>query len=356
LPGFAAKKAGMAAVLAVLAAGVGVPTTATAVTAPTTLKVASFNVMSVAAKPYGSLKPWKDRRAAVVSTIMSNKPDVLGVQEATASLYYKPQLVSGDHQFLDLRNGLVSAGGNYKLTNSYAFNCVDHNTDYKCVKQYRGASGGQRILYNADRIELVSQGSVDYTSQQSPTEKPRGVAYAVLKHKSNGAKFFVANTHLANEPESVLLAQWKQLISTVKSKAGTLPVVILGDFNTSKWNAAAGEMLPAMRTAGFGDVLNSTYNVLRPNPVRALSIAQNGWINSFNKGSRDVKTFSYWDKKDVPGKGIDWVFASNSLGAPFRPITTWSEPTSPCPASEPANSDIRRVSPSPSRAPGAVRH
>lgn len=299
-----------------LAAAVAVPPPANAVTAQTNLKVASFNVMSVAAKPYGALKPWKDRRAAVVSTVLRDKPDVLGVQEATASLYYKPQLVSGDHQFLDLRNGLVSAGGNYRLTNSYAFNCVNSNTDYKCVKQYRGASGGQRILYNADRIELVSQGSVDFAQQASTTEPARGIAWAVLKHKSNGARFFVANTHLANSPETVLVAQWKQLASVVKTKAGTLPVVVLGDFNTSKWNATAAEMLPAMRTAGFGDVLNSTYNVLRPNPPRALSIAQNGWINSFNNGSRDVKTFSYHSSRDVPGKGIDWVFATNSLRVP----------------------------------------
>lgn len=314
----------VAGVLAALAPSAGTASAAT----PPTLKIASFNVMSVAAQPYGALKPWKDRRAAVVKTIMTDKPDVLGVQEATASLAYKDRLVSGDHQFLDLRNGLVSAGGNYKLTNSYAFNCVNANTSYKCVKQYRGASGGQRILYNADRVELVSQGSLDYAQQASTTEPPRGVAWAVLRLKANGREFFFADTHLANSPETVLVAQWKQLASYVKTKAAGRPTVVVGDFNTSKWNATSSEMLPAMRAAGFGDVLNSQYQVLRPNPARALSIAQKGWVHSFNNGSRDVKTFSYYASRDVPGKQIDYVFATNSLVVPnhrvvlpFDPVT-----------------------------------
>jgi endonuclease/exonuclease/phosphatase family metal-dependent hydrolase len=276
------------------------------------LRVASFNVLGVSAGTTGSLKSWKERRSAVVATIMGDKPDVLGVQEVNPSSYWKSRLVSGDNQYFDLRNGLNRAGGNYKLTNAYAFNCVNASTMNKCVRKYRGASGAQRILYNADRVSLVSQGSVKY-AKQAGTKDPRYMAWAVLKLKSNGSRFLFVNTHLANDPESVLVAQWKQLTSWVKDHAHGRPVVVVGDFNTSKWNSTAKEMLPAMKRAGFGDVLNQEYRVLRPDPPRARSIAEAGWLWSYNEGSKDVRKYSYHDARDVPGKGIDWIFATNSL-------------------------------------------
>jgi endonuclease/exonuclease/phosphatase family metal-dependent hydrolase len=276
------------------------------------LRVASFNVLGVSASTTGSLKSWKERRSAVVATIMGDKPDVIGVQEVNPSTYWEPKLVSGDNQYYDLRNGLNRAGGNYRLTNAYGFNCVNAATMNKCVRKYRGASGAQRILYNADRISLVSQGSVKY-ARQAGDKDPRYLAWAVLKQRSSGKKFLFVNTHLANEPESVLLAQWKQLRSWVADHAEGRPVVVVGDFNTSKWNTTAREMLPAMKRAGFGDVLGQEYRVLRPDPLRARSIVDSGWVWSYNEGSKNVRNYSYYEDRDVPGKGIDWIFATNSL-------------------------------------------
>lgn len=290
------------------------------------LRVASFNIRSVSLSPSGSVKSWKDRRAAVVSTIMSDRPDVLGVQEANPSRHWKSRLVSGDNQFQDLRNGLNAAGGNYRLTNSWAFNCVNAATNYNCTPKARGASGGQRILYNADRVGLVSQGAVKYAKQEAGAE-PRYLVWAVLQLKSNGSRFYFVNTHLADSPEAVLLAQWKGLVGWVKSHAAGRPVVVVGDFNTSKWNYTAQSMLPAMKQAGFGDVLNSEYKELRPSPLRARDMV-NGWVNTYNGGSRDLRTFSYFDRRDIPGKGIDWVFASNHLAVPQYKVVLRFDPLS----------------------------
>ena len=291
---------------------------ATAVASATgTLRVASFNIQSVATdRTSGAQKPWKSRRSAVVSTILGERPDVLGVQEANPSPSFASHLVNGDNQFLDLRNGLNSAGGNYKLTNAYAFNCVNARTNYKCVKKSRGASHSERILYNADTIELVSQGAVKYASQSS--SEPRYLAYAVLRQKSTGKKFYFADTHLASSPASTTVAQWKGLVSWVKGHAAGLPVIVVGDFNTQKRMPNAKEMLPAMRRAGFGDVLNQEYMV---NPIaapRAQSTVA-GWANTFNYESKDVTTYSpYTTRREKAGDNIDWVFATNSL-----PVLQW---------------------------------
>jgi hypothetical protein len=89
-------------------------------------------------------------------------------------------------------------------------------------------------------------------------------------------------------------------------------VVVTGDFNTSKFSAAAQTMLPAMKSAGFGDVMNQEFEVNPPRNPRAETVV-NGWINSFNDWRRFVGDYAYEDRKDKVGNGIDWVFATNAL-------------------------------------------
>ena len=42
----------------------------------------------------------------------------------------------------------------------------------------------------------------------------------------------------------------------------------------------------------------------------------NGWMNSCNHLTRDVRVFGYVDQRDKIGNGIDYVFASNWLKVP----------------------------------------
>ena len=71
-------------------------------------------------------------------------------------------------------------------------------------------------------------------------------------------------------------------------------------------------MLPAMKAAGFGDVMNQQYQVNPPVSPRA-EVVVNGWINSFNDYRRDITPYSYSTNHAKVGNGIDWVFATNSL-------------------------------------------
>ena len=88
--------------------------------------------------------------------------------------------------------------------------------------------------------------------------------------------------------------------------------VAVGDFNVHKFSPMAATMLPAMKNAGMGDVLNQAYQV-NPSTGGRAKVLINGWINTVNHLNRDVRTFSYSTNTKLTGNNIDWVFATNSL-------------------------------------------
>jgi endonuclease/exonuclease/phosphatase family metal-dependent hydrolase len=280
------------------------------------IRAASFNVMTVTGDQTSGVRtPWANRRSTVVSQIMGEHPDVLGVQEVDQSYTRSAQLVDGATQYFDLLNGLNDAGGTYALTNTKSYNCVKPETSYNCVYQDQGASGGNRIYYNTRTLELVRQGS--YAFQAVYQNQKDFLPWAVLRVKETGTEFLFVTAHLCPPDRTVRVAQWKELINEVNRLKGTMPVVVTGDFNVQKFDTIAQTMLPAMKNAGYGDVLNQTY-ATNPiaNPRAQKSI--NGWINSLGYWDRDVKPHSYYNNRTKTGNNIDYVFASNSL-----PVKEW---------------------------------
>jgi endonuclease/exonuclease/phosphatase family metal-dependent hydrolase len=277
------------------------------------LRVATYNVQNVSVdKTDGNQKPWRERRSSVVNTIWKQRPDVLGVQETSPSRQtYASRYVDGATQFSDLRDGLNDKGGDYRVTDYSSYNCENDKTNYKCEPENQGATGAERILYNADTVRMVSHGGKKYSTQQSGGDK-RYMAWAVFELKSNGSKFFFANTHLHKSPESVLKAQWRQLIGWVDDLAGDLPVVVTGDFNTQKFSPQAEEMLPAMKRAGWGDVLNQEFEDTTVDNPRARRTIR-AWISSYNYLERSIKRYSAYTAKHKVWNSIDWIFASNRL-------------------------------------------
>jgi endonuclease/exonuclease/phosphatase family metal-dependent hydrolase len=279
---------------------------------PPDVRVGSYNLFSVSLdETKGERKPWRERRAAIVSNIMSQDVDVLGVQEANPSTYWAPQLVSGKTQPEDLVNGLNAAGGSFAVTNPYSYNCVNPITNYHCDYVYRGASNTDRILYNTKTISVVRTGSVLYDAQV-PGSNNDYLAYAVLRTKSTGHEFLFTSTHLEPSSGTVKAAQWRESIAAIKQLRGDLPVVSVGDYNTNKFVTLAEEMFPAQKAAGLGDVLNQEYRVNPARGVRAQHLV-NAWVNSYNHFYRNVADFGYSTRRDKIGNGIDQIFATNSL-------------------------------------------
>jgi len=307
--------AGAAAVAMLALTGVlpspAAPTPLASASTGTDVKVASFNIQSVSLdQTNGNRQPWKERRGKVIAELMSEHPDVIGVQEANPSYSYPTRLVDGPTQYFDLRNGLNKAGGNYQLTNTVPYNCVNARSNYKCVYQYRGASWGDRILYNRDTIDLVRSGSTLYSVQGAGVDK-RYIAWAVLSVKATGHTFLFVGTHPRGDA-SQRGAQLNQLVSRINALKQGRPVVAVGDFNTQKFDPFAATLLPKMRNNGYGDVLNQEYAV---NPVRQprAQSTVDAWINSYNHLNRAVDQWSYSQRRDKTGNMIDYVFATNSL-------------------------------------------
>jgi endonuclease/exonuclease/phosphatase family metal-dependent hydrolase len=316
-------KAALAGVVAALVAGLAAMVPGGAATAGAVgpeIRVGTFNIATVSNDPTasGEHRVWKVRRAAVVSQITGQHLDVLGLQEADQSTVYAKRLVDGRTQYLDVRNGLNAAGGNYKLTSIYPYNCVRGWTKYKCHYRYRGASGDNRILYNASTLSLVGSGMYRYP-HQTRGKNPRFLVWARLRVLATGQDFLFTTTHLDPYTKSVRIAEWHDLIAKVNTIKGDLPVVITGDFNSSKFSDWASSLLPAMVANGYGDALGQRYAANGGTP-RATGLVH-VWVNSFNAWRRNVADYGYdQDRFNThnprTGNGIDWIFVSNNLAVP----------------------------------------
>lgn len=259
------------------------------------LHVASFNLSgsNTDAGATGEHEAWSKRMPKAVSQILGEQTDVLGVQEA----YWGGTTT----QYDQLVAALNTAGGQYAVTDGG-----------------RSVSAGTRIIYNAATVSLLDHGTYTYDAQASG-KQTRYLTWATFEERSNGKRVFFADTHLdpysaSNTTSStVKVREWRELIAMIpKLNVNKLPVVTVGDFNTSKWWAETKETLPAMKAAGFGDIMNQQYQTNPPTGVRAETVVT-GWINSFNGYRRDVSKYAYTTRHDKVGNGVDWIFATNSL-------------------------------------------
>jgi endonuclease/exonuclease/phosphatase family metal-dependent hydrolase len=291
------------------AVALGPASAAAAADTVTTLRVGSFNLRNAALPLIPGIAPWSKRRKVAIRQILAERLDVFGIQETSfgpkAGVKYP---TGGSTQYIDLMKGLNAAGGHYKLTSKAAYNCENPKTPYKCEHVDRGASGGDRILYNTDTLELVSRGARLYKAQSG---SGRHFVWAVLRVKATGEEILFTTTHLSSTP-SARAAQWLEMIPMIEALKGTRRVLATGDFNVRKNDEIAKTVYPAMKNAGYGDVLNQEYAV---NPLphpRALQTV-NGWLGSFNGGRRDLDDYGYPTKQERTGNIIDYVFADNDM-------------------------------------------
>jgi len=315
--GFRALLAGSAtaaaALTGVLAPTMSMPASGATLSTSGDLRVGSWNLSSLSfdKDASGDHRPWLERRPVVVQQILSQKIDVLGVQEANQSKIYTSSVNLGINQYMDLKNALTHAGGHYALTNDKAYNCAKPESTYNCVYQDQGASQDNRILYNTDTLTMLRQGSRKYATQTAGKNE-RYFEWATFKVKATGKQFFFSNTHLDPYSAATRQGQWDEVISYTDQLHGSLPVVAVGDYNTSKFTDYAATYLPKMKRAGYGDVLNQQYAQTLVQTPRAESLVR-GWINSYNGYQRDVRPYAYEDARNKVGNGIDWIFATNSL-------------------------------------------
>jgi endonuclease/exonuclease/phosphatase family metal-dependent hydrolase len=278
------------------------------------VRVASFNIRTVKndVQSAGDEQPWRQRRDAVITQILGEHLDVVGLQEASQNGKYKSQLVDGRNQFLDLRNGLRKAGGHWRLTSKASYNCERAYASAGCVYKDRGASRTTKILFNARKVEKINSGSYLYRNQSAGENDQRYLVWAVFEDRASHERFFFANTHLATGSATLQKAQWRELIDKVNELKNGLPTIVVGDFQRSRMKNPVTDMLDAMKANGYGDVLGQRPGEPMVENPRAQRTVRS-WVNSMNHFDRDVRDFSHEDDRKRAGNFIDWIFASNDL-------------------------------------------
>lgn len=248
------------------------------------LRVASWNVLCEnCSKGKAS---WADRRGGVVATIKDQDPDVLGVQEASQG-----SIPGGGPQYMDLVNRL---GDPYRITDSR-----------------RGASLAVRIIYNSDRVELLEKGSSFLPKGKSR----RAATWAIFRQKTTGERFFFLSTHFepANDKKgsttnyNTRRRQANAVVDLIKNNnPDDLPVIAVGDFNSTKWEKPSNGPYDVMENAGYLDPLGNGYRTRGTAPGAFVEKRINTSYASYNMYTRKARNFP----GQLTGSNPDYIFVS----------------------------------------------
>lgn len=298
---------------ATVPAGASLETTAEAaplvgVTTPAAapLRVASYNIRN--ANSYDGRKNekrWEDRRDAVVDTILRQDLDVLAIQEATQGLLHDAESERKKiNQFDDL---LARLGGTWAITNATRYNCVKDTSPNGCTYADKGASEGQRILYDAARVELVAQGS-----KLLPVPKGKGdnyMAWAELRQLSTGQRFMFSNLHTVGTDKDYKIKNQQTTVALAQLEAHNpddLPMIAVGDWNSSRFEKPSNGPYDVYVKAGFVDPLGGKYRTHEPKGA-TVEHKIHTWLNSSNGGwARTAPGHKSWGL----GSYIDYILTT----------------------------------------------
>jgi endonuclease/exonuclease/phosphatase family metal-dependent hydrolase len=284
------------------------------------LSVASYNVKCANCfSGVANELPWADRRSAVVNNIKAQKPDVIGIQEASQGWLKDPR-PGGLSQFEDLQERLQAAGANYQLTNAKRNNCVKDTTPTNCVYADKGASQGTKLYYNPSTVALVGQGSLALPSIKA-SDNPRYLAWGIFTQKSTNKKFLVGNAHLEPAPGAAyhtLRTKQAQAITAELKKRNpqNLPVLMVGDMNSHKWTTPTNAPYDVMLAAGYVDPLGNTYKSDQPSGAATAEKTVGANYDSFNGFHRLAKARNAWGN----GTYLDYIFTSKMRVIEWRTV------------------------------------
>ncbi len=242
-------------------------TTTTVVRGNTDVKVMSFN-MRYDNSGDGD-NQWQYRRDRVANVILFQGADVVGAQEVL------------ENQLKDLKQRLP----NYELIGKGR---DDGNTD----GEYNP------LIVNKDRFNITNSGQFWLSATPDKVSKGwdgacnRIAVWAILHDKYTNKQLFVLNTHLDHVGVEARKQGVKLVLDRAKSLAGSLPVIITGDFNA--WSN--DQPIVDMKAAGMKDSREMSPVVYGPS-----------W------------TWHDWKGYNYSGRGIiDYVFSNGKL-----PIKTY---------------------------------
>lgn len=231
------------------------------------IKVMTMNVRYD--NPYDSIYSWPKRASQVFDFIISEKPDILGMQEVLW------------HQYQVLETVLI---------------------DYSSVGVGRndGAREGELnpIFFRKDKFDMVR--NITFWLSDSPevagsmgwgASLPRIVTWMELVDKKSHKHFFFFNTHFAHDSDSARLMSSKILLREVNKIAEGFPFIISGDFN-----------MPPTSTG---------YSILT-GPDESVPLLKDSYVITETKPVGPVYTFNGFSDKAKTAR-IDYIFVRNGM-------------------------------------------
>jgi endonuclease/exonuclease/phosphatase family metal-dependent hydrolase len=273
-----------------------------------TLTIASYNVRCANCFKHQNLeRPWAERRGVVVSSILKQKPDVIGIQEASQGWLKSGSKKVDLSQFEDLRNRLRSGGTPYEVTNKHRNNCVKSTTPSGCKYKDQGASQGTKIFFNTATVSMVSQGSQKLP--QCSGCNTRYVAWAVLEQKSTGDRFFFANSHLEATSRYYALrkSQTRAMMDEVELRRPKgMPAFVVGDFNSTRYATPTNAPYDEIVSHGFVDPLGHTYKSPK---ISSKATAEKRIRAHYNSHNNFVRTVPHYSSNEN-GSNLDYIFTT----------------------------------------------
>lgn len=170
------------------------------------LLVMSYNVRNSHANDGDNA--WDIRKTATKAMIDSQKPDIIGIQEA----------------YPEQEGYIVAECPAYK-----AFG----------VGRNDGAEDGERmsIVYNSEVLSMEQGGTwwlsetPDVPSVGWDAKYPRTATWALMKDKRNGSTFYFVNTHLDHKGANARRNGLLMIVNKIKAMNADVPLILTGDFN-----------------------------------------------------------------------------------------------------------------------------
>lgn len=235
-------------------------------------RVMSFNIMCSGCRPEG-FSDWDVRVPWIGDTMRRHDPDLLGVQE----LFSADEVAQIE---AELQGAYTSIW--FKKPDPMSLDYAD-----------------AAIFYRSERFEELEHGfywlsphpDTPYSTGFDPPQLPRLVVWARLRALAEDAEFVFATTHFDNNSPSQELSA-PLVLDRTASLAASLPVILVGDFNSQPADQAYAILTGGVM--GAGPHLDDTF---------ALAGA---W-----RGDSNLDPPPVWD----PAQRIDHIFVA---GAPWQ--------------------------------------
>ncbi len=242
------------------------------------LRVMTFNLRYASnSKP----NAWPDRRAVVKNAILTNAPDIVGTQEG---LY---------RQLRDIAEDLPT---------------------YTWIGE--GREGGSRgefmaVFYKRDRLDPIAYGHFWLSDTPNVVGSrswgngiPRMVTWVQFREISSGRDFILWNTHFDHQSQPAREKSAELLISEIRRRNPTFPMVVTGDFNQGQDNIVHQTMV---------------------GKVEGELQLTDAWDAAEKREGTQIGTWNGWKGPNDDTRRIDWILISPEFKSHSAQVVLYKE-------------------------------